>query len=71
MTDRIEVVVEKIIRYTEEILATRTAHWRTARTGLIKMLGNMEQTAPDHAAVEALRRFIAETDAAYREKDIH
>ena len=70
MTDRIEKIVEKAILYTQEILATRTAHWRIARAGLIKMLSNIESADPGHPALETLRRFISENDAQYGDGEV-
>ena len=70
MTDQIEIIVEKAIIYTDEILATRTAHWRIARVGLVKMVANIEKAAPDHRALQTLRRFIADNDALYGNDDV-
>ena len=69
MTDRIEIIVGKAILYTQEILAARAAHWRIARNGLTKMAANIESAAPDHPALETLRRFIRENDALYGDDD--
>jgi len=70
MADRIETIVEKAILYTNEILTTRTAHWRIARAGLIKMAANLERAAPDHPALETLRRFIGANDALYGDDEV-
>jgi hypothetical protein len=63
MTDRVEDLVERTVRYTSEILAAKVADWSVARIGLVKIAERIHALTPDHPALEALGRFIISNDA--------
>jgi hypothetical protein len=68
MTDRVEDLVERTVRYTSEILAAKVADWSVARIGLVKIAERIHALTPDHPALEALGRFIISNDARYGEE---
>lgn len=58
MSDRIERIVDRVDAYTRALLAAEPVRWPAARQGLERILGDLRQRAPEHAALGRLRRVI-------------
>ncbi len=60
--DKIELIVERAIAYTESILLRAPHHIGAAREGLERMRENLARGAPGHPALARLEAFIRDLD---------
>ena len=67
MSDNLDAVAERTMKYTLEILEEDPTRWPVARRGVERILADLETGAPGHRAIERLRRFLAERQADYDE----
>jgi len=58
MTDRVDKIVDKVAEYTKALLSKDASQWPAAREGLERILADLRSSAPDHPALQRLRRFI-------------
>ncbi len=63
--DRIDEIIDKATRYTEEILKRAPHLYSAAREGLEIMRGNLEIGAEDHPALRKLDGYLGQLGRRY------
>jgi hypothetical protein len=63
--DKIEEIVDKAIKYTEDILARAPRHYPAAREGLERMRNNLAIGTAGHPALDKLDKYLEELRRRY------
>ena len=58
--DKIEEIVDRAIKYTEDILQRAPQHYQASLDGLRRMRDNLQFGADDHPALERLNAYLDE-----------